>query len=785
MTEGDPGGGGGWYRNAARRGARNDEDAGTREERLRAARIKGIAHKRKMEIEKARRERGKQEQNYILFKNKVPNGYTPRDLVAEMMLAVGIDFEKIVSICINPDSNSTVEVLLRSDVVVDIEQMNQILAGSGFQYDINSIGYKSEVVHVRKLNLTAHPALVAEQIKEAVSPFVHKVLDVIPTTWNILPRDRGAPFYNFYNGKLDGNYRVIFEPKEEQVIPGFIPVGPEKVRGEVKYSRGDDKNQLCHHCFKDDHLSWDEICTGGEGWNAYVDEFYQRAAELNDEFEVPRTETQDFEAVVKQREEEIKRWKEVAENMGAEKEDVRVRMEKQVEDVLKEFHKLKAEMRIMETKHQEEKDKLCEEAILEINQIRLNKKGTSTDPEIMDAQVLQDRFRLAEWEGIHKESREKMKKLEEKYKEQTERLRRVEGLRLKEQNKVIQQTEKYEKILREREEELETAKKANTTAPHKPEENEVRQEADKTDEDEIDEVEPEEVFEEVEENKNEEVQEVENANEEETDEAEPAEVIEEVEENGNEEVHEVENVEVGGEEEEASKEQSGEKDLTKDPLTQTMDMDLETMEENVLDSVIKTPIVTKPIRNLIGLKCRGRLSNKKKEDWCAPCRAKKKCVVDWKRIDEDNAKGEKRKFLKDSIKESPPEKTRNKGVPRDENDEEKEMIMPSQEIDQDEVNFGAASSSSPIRDEDLKTGNSNGVDSKLQESLSVPSLQASLIGGGSLSDTNSERSKSAAAECIEEVLNRADELEAQIVRIRRDSIGSLSGFSQEKVAEGN
>ena len=194
MTEGDPGGGGGWYRNAARRGARNDEDAGTREERLRASRIKGIAHKRKMEIEKARRERGKQEQNYILFKNKVPNGYTPRDLVAEMMLAVGIDFEKIVSICINPDSNSTVEVLLRSDVVVDIEQMNQTLARSGFQYDINSIGYKSEVVHVRKLNLTAHPGMVVDQIKEAVSPFVHKVLDVIPTTWNLLPRDRGSSF---------------------------------------------------------------------------------------------------------------------------------------------------------------------------------------------------------------------------------------------------------------------------------------------------------------------------------------------------------------------------------------------------------------------------------------------------------------------------------------------------------------------------------------------------------------------------------------------------------------
>ena len=83
--------------------------------------------------------------------------------------------------------------------------------------------------------------------------------------------------------------------------------------------------------------------------------------------------------------------------------------------------------------------------------------------------------------------------------------------------------------------------------------------------------------------------------------------------------------------------------------------------------------------------------------------------------------------------------------------------MSSQEMDQDEVDFGAtASSSSPIRET-----NGGGNCGKLQESLSVPSLQVSLVGG--LSETASS-SKSAGAILMEDTFEKLDGLDKVLRR---------------------
>ena len=156
---------------------------------------------------------------------------------------------------------------------MDLVSFNRILTEKNYRFEVLKIGMRSEAVVVRKLQLTAKPLEVAEQIKEAVSPYVERVLDVFPLKWRYPREQEGNKEYNAYHGKFDGNYQVTLIPKDNLFIPGCIPVGSDKVLGEVRYPNGEVKNLLCSNCFEPGHLRGDAECTGGRSWMDYVAKF--------------------------------------------------------------------------------------------------------------------------------------------------------------------------------------------------------------------------------------------------------------------------------------------------------------------------------------------------------------------------------------------------------------------------------------------------------------------------------------------------------------------------------
>ena len=103
----------------------------SKEERLKTAKMKSIAQQRKRECEDARLKRGKKEKNYILFVNKA-GGFTTRMMIAEMLEVLSIDFSKVISLQNDPEKNSTVEVLLKEEVDVDLVSYNRILTENTF-----------------------------------------------------------------------------------------------------------------------------------------------------------------------------------------------------------------------------------------------------------------------------------------------------------------------------------------------------------------------------------------------------------------------------------------------------------------------------------------------------------------------------------------------------------------------------------------------------------------------------------------------------------------------------
>ena len=169
---GDSGGGGGMdFAGTVRRGM-------SREERQNNAKTKRIAYSRRMEFEKARMIRGKKEDNYILFENKT-RGFTSKEIIAELLEALGLNVNQVISIQNDPERNAVMEVLLDKQVKVDIAEYNKILSDKGYEFEVLSIGMKTESVIVRKLPLTADPKKTEEQVKTAVRPYVEKILDHI------------------------------------------------------------------------------------------------------------------------------------------------------------------------------------------------------------------------------------------------------------------------------------------------------------------------------------------------------------------------------------------------------------------------------------------------------------------------------------------------------------------------------------------------------------------------------------------------------------------------------
>ena len=236
--------------------------------------------KRKMEMEKARITRGKKEKNYLLFINKDGDFSYDEEVIADLLEKVGINYDSVLSMNKDPERRAATEILLKPEVQVNMDDINRIVLDNNIRFDVEHIGYRIEVMHIRKLGLTADPNAMAELIKDVILPFVEKVVDVTPTTWKISEEDKNSKSYKAFDGRYDGNYRVRVIPRENIVVPGFIPVGPEKVRGEVVYQIAKERNLLCSNCFKKDHLRGDRSCTGGEGWAAYVESFGKTSAEM-------------------------------------------------------------------------------------------------------------------------------------------------------------------------------------------------------------------------------------------------------------------------------------------------------------------------------------------------------------------------------------------------------------------------------------------------------------------------------------------------------------------------
>ena len=461
MAWGDGGGGGGMdFAGTVRRGL-------SKEERQNNAKSKRIAYSRRMEFEKARMKRGKKEDNYILFENKT-RGFTSKEIVAELLEALGLNVNQVISIQNDPERNAVMEVLLDKQVQVDIAEYNKILSDKGYEFEVLSIGMKTESVIVRKLPLTAYPKKMEDQVKTAVRPYVEKILDVIPLKWRLGHGEKEHKYYKLYNGKYDGHYKVIFVPKEGEVIPGFIPVGPEMVKGEVRYANGDEKNLLCSNCFEGGHLRGDEECKGGDGWTAFVKRFNEESKRLmvkeGEDFVPVRTETEEFQTALEEKEAERRRLEqEKRKNEGKiaelkeELKEEKTRYEKDLKYVKERDEMEYNRMRKEKEGELAEKETQMKEMMEEIEKMSLQENGMRQKIQAMEHGATGKEIFQQELEDMRHKVEiidQKRKEEEKKHKETADKLEKMEKLRVEDQRKANE----LEELIKKKDEELQNSK---------------------------------------------------------------------------------------------------------------------------------------------------------------------------------------------------------------------------------------------------------------------------------------------------------------------------------------
>ena len=120
-------------------------------------------------------------------------------------------------------------------------------------------------------------------IAETISPFVKRV-------GNVLPCKYGATAGEYFEGKLNGNWRVKVNPRADRQVPNFIVIGPEtKVMVKAKYVRNEyERKQMCSDCFSTEHFRLHEDCPGPRKWDDYCKEF-------SDHWEMCRLDTEESE----------------------------------------------------------------------------------------------------------------------------------------------------------------------------------------------------------------------------------------------------------------------------------------------------------------------------------------------------------------------------------------------------------------------------------------------------------------------------------------------------------
>ena len=405
---GDGGGGGGGARGAAHEeayragaGYRQQQNV-EREERRREGDMRTAHFQQTLEIEEKRRKAGSKEKNYISFLNVNNDRNYTFKIVAKMMNDVGIVDKDVVAVTRDPYRLAATEVLLYDGVVFDINEVNRKLQDKGYPFEATCFGKKTDTVRIRGMPLATDTEEIAKHIKDAVKPFVAEVHSIVQGKWFLAGEHRDNFTDRYFNAKGDGSYTVQVTPKEGAAIPGFIPVGPNFIQGQVEYLRGGlGFERLCNLCFKSGHFRGEPGCQGGEGWMKYAETVRQGGWEvLREQGEaIVMTEEERLKEMIKKMEADLVKMTEEGQEMNENISACQAEKENSEKSAEEARNRKNEEMEQMKIGHETEIESLREQLTgreKEMGERRKDREEAESEAKRKEEQLEQEKEKLEE-----------------------------------------------------------------------------------------------------------------------------------------------------------------------------------------------------------------------------------------------------------------------------------------------------------------------------------------------------------------------------------------------------
>ena len=268
---------------------RTDEDANRervilleRDDRLGMAERKRQSFLNKLQLEARRKELAKGKVISMFFPSVGVNNLQMEDVNRALRVS-GFSPRDIAGVKLNDFRTNQAEIMLTEETDFQIDEIEKKLKDANIYALVSVFEALEEVLVLYGLPLTNDIEGMKSMIAETISPFVKKVGNVFPCKY-------GATAGEYFEGKLNGNWRVKVNPRADRQVPNFIVIGPEtKVMVKAKYVRNEyERKQMCSDCFSTEHFRLHEDCQGPRKWDDYCKEF-------SDHWEMCRLDTEESE----------------------------------------------------------------------------------------------------------------------------------------------------------------------------------------------------------------------------------------------------------------------------------------------------------------------------------------------------------------------------------------------------------------------------------------------------------------------------------------------------------
>ena len=253
-----------------------------RDDRLGMAERKRKSFLNKLCLESCRRQLAKGKVISMFFPSVGVNNLKMEDVHRALRVS-GFRPSDITGVKLNDFRTNQAEIMLNDATDFQIDEIEKKLKDANIYALVSIFEALEEVLVLYGLPLTNDIEGVKSMIMETLSPFVKRVGDVFPCKY-------GATAGEYFEGKLNGNWRVKVNPRADRQVPNFIVLGTEtKVMVKAKYVRNEyERKEMCSDCFSTEHFRLHQDCQGPKKWEDYCKEF-------SDHWEMCRLDTAESE----------------------------------------------------------------------------------------------------------------------------------------------------------------------------------------------------------------------------------------------------------------------------------------------------------------------------------------------------------------------------------------------------------------------------------------------------------------------------------------------------------